>query len=109
MPLGNRNNPRARTGNNDCIRLGNVLKRIGRREQDADGGPNRSWLLSTDQKAIPGHTEFGTFKAKDFRCHGQLKRIDSVVHNGRDRMHGSFLMLLVFSATGRSVSFMAKS
>jgi hypothetical protein len=65
-----------------------VLKGIGCREKDAD---------------------FGTFKAKDFRCHGQLKRIDGVVYNGRNGMHGSFLMLSVFSATGRSISIMAKS
>ena len=94
---------------NNGIRLVDMLKRIRRCEKDADRGPNRPRFVGADQEAIPWHAEFGTLKSENIRCYTQFKRIDGVVNENRNGTHGSFLMLLVFSATGRSVPSMAKS
>jgi len=63
--------------------------------------------LGAAEEIEPGHAEFGTFEAKDFRGHRQFKGIDGVVRNGCNRMHGSFLMLPVVSATGSYAQFLA--
>jgi hypothetical protein len=85
-----------------------VFKSIWRGEKEANRTLNRLRCIGTDQKAVPWYAQFRTLKAKDICCNTQLKRIDGIVNENGNGMHGSFLLLLVFSATGRRIRFMAE-
>ncbi len=104
---GNRHNAGAWAWDNDDVSRGRVREQIGGCEQQPRKGAHGARLGGAEQKAIPGDAQFGTFHGKDFGGHAQFKGIDAVVDDGGNGIHGGFLLLRVFSATGRASFFLA--
>lgn len=105
---GNRHHGGTWAWDNEDVGLGCVREQIGGREQEARKGANGTRLGGAQQKAIPCDAQFGTFHGKDFGGHAQFKGIDAVVDNGSDGVHGGFLLLCVYSPTGRAKLYMAR-
>jgi hypothetical protein len=105
---GNRHHGGTWAGDNEDVGLGSVREQIGGREHEARKGVNGARLGGAEQEAIPGDAQFGTFHGKDLGGHAQFKGIDVVIDDGGDGMHGGFLLLSVYSTTGRASLCMAR-
>jgi hypothetical protein len=105
---GNRHKAGAWSWDDDDVGLGRVREQMGCREQQTRKGTNGARLGGAEQKAIPGDTQFGAFHGKDFGGHAQFKGIDAVVDDGGDGVCGCFLLLRVYSPTGRARLCMAR-
>lgn len=105
--MGYGDDARTRAGDDDGVGLDEIGEGVGCGDEEAAKGVDGARRGGAEEKAIPGDVEFGAFDAEDFGGYAEFEGVDGVVDDGGDGASVCFLLLHVFSASGRGSPFMA--